>query len=713
MSLGFIFKRSSRSGLARRMAMAFGTAVVLFVVAVLAINVQTQRLLLAERETLNIDHLLSLTKEVSTPHLLANDTAALEVFFEELLARDDILSAFLVDASGLVVVGGSYDETPFLSTVDDPLIDQALETGVRQVRFNEDEATQEVAGPIFIGDQLIGVLRVSLCNKALQRDIQTVFITNLALGLLFFFIAMIVCHALARRLTEPLSRLTAIAQEVAAGDLDQTIDINADGEIGVLADGLNTMLETVRSSMLEIHRVAFEDKVTGVPNRSWLNNQLEHLALHNTQSDTGFAVMFLDLDNFKATNDTHGHHVGDLLLRGFSRRLARCMREQGLTLLDVTRDERHPADFAINEAALARLGGDEFTLLVPSDKADALATHIVSEMARPFRVEGCKLSNTTSIGIALFPTHATGREHLLKCADVAMYQAKRCGRNTHRYYDHATHTKMKERSALERDLEQAVEQNSFQMYLQPQFEVQSGKLDGAEALIRWEHPSKGFVAPDIFLPMAASIGLLPKIGQLMLAKAIDVAATVNRDREKRLAIAVNVAIEELNDDGFADMVKHWLDLYEADPKTLEIEVTEHTAMEESVLVERQVAELRAIGVRFAIDDFGMGYSNLGRLKALAFETLKIDRSLITGVGEDPASESLLHTILDMAKAIDADVVAEGIETAEQLAFLRKTNCGYYQGYYGGKPMPAESFTRWVALQDDPTSQNKPNLQLAS
>lgn len=713
MSFGYVFKSSSRDGLARRMAIAFGTAVALFVVAVLAINVQTQRLLLAERETLNIDHLLSLTKEVSTPHLLTDDTTALEVFFEELLSREDILSAFLVDASGLVVVGGSYDEIPFLSTIDDPLIDQARETGVRQVQFNEGEATQEVAGPIFVGDQLIGVLRVSLCNKALQQDIQTVFVTNLALGILFFFVAMIVCHALARRLTEPLSRLTAITQEVAAGDFDQAIDIRGDGEIGVLADGLNTMLETVRSSMLEIHRVAYEDKLTGVPNRSWLNNQLEHLALHNTQSEIGFAVMFLDLDNFKATNDTHGHHVGDLLLRGFSRRLARCMREEGLTLLDVTRDERHLADFSINEAVLARLGGDEFTLIVPSDKADALATHIVSEMARPFRVEGCHLSNTTSIGIALFPIHATSREHLLKCADVAMYQAKRCGRNTHRFYNHATHTKMKERSALERDLELAVEQDNFEMFLQPQFQVQSGKVAGAEALIRWEHPTKGQVAPDIFLPIAASMGLLPKIGQLMLAKAIEAAATINRDSEEHLAIAVNVAIEELNDDGFADMVKHWLDLYEANPKTLEIEVTEHTAMEESVLVERQVAELREIGVRFAIDDFGMGYSNLGRLKALAFETLKIDRSLITGVGEDPASESLVQTILDMAKAIDADVVAEGIETAEQLAFLRETDCGYYQGYYGSKPMPAESFTRWVAAQDDVTSQDKPNLQLAS
>lgn len=703
--------------MARRLAITFGTVIALFVVAVLAINVQTQRLLLAERETLNVDHLLNLTKEVSTPHLLTGDTAALEIFFEELLARDDILSALLVDADGLVVVAGSYEETPFLSTTDDPLIQNALETGIRQAALSEGDLSQEVAGPIIVGDQLIGVLRVSLCNKALRRDIQTVFVTNLALGILFFFVAMIMCGALARRLTEPLSRLTAVTQEVAAGDLDQTIDVRADGEIGVLADGLSTMLETVRSSMREVNRVAYEDKLTGVPNRSWLNHQLEHLARDHAESETGFALMFLDLDKFKAVNDTHGHHVGDLLLRAFSRRLARCMREEGLTIEGVG-----PSDHMIalnqNEGALARLGGDEFTLLVPVDKADALASRITAAMGKAFRLEGCHLTNSTSIGIALFPQHATSREHLLKCADVAMYQAKRSARNSHRYYDHSSHTKMMERSALERDLEAAVETDAFQMALQPQFIVQSGQVVGAEALVRWEHPNRGFVPPDVFLPVAASIGLLPRIGNLMMAKAIKAAAEINKGRERPLTVAVNVAIEELNDESFADTVKHLLDRYDAAPETLEIEITESTAMEKSALVERQVAELRALGLRFAIDDFGMGYSNLGRLKALAFETLKIDRSLVLGIGEDPASESLLYTIFDMAKAIQADVVVEGIETADQLAFLREAGCKYYQGYYGGKPMKADLFADWVAEHEAgragiETQDNAPKLEQAS
>jgi EAL domain-containing protein (putative c-di-GMP-specific phosphodiesterase class I) len=259
---------------------------------------------------------------------------------------------------------------------------------------------------------------------------------------------------------------------------------------------------------------------------------------------------------------------------------------------------------------------------------------------------------------------------------------------------------MIERSALERDLEHAVENDCFQMYLQPQFEVDGTQPVGAEALIRWEHPDRGTVPPNVFLPVAASIGLLPKIGNLMIAKAIKAASQLNQGPGKRLTISVNVTIEDLNESGFADSVKHLLDRYDVDPTTLEIEVTESTAMEEGALVQQQVDELRKLGVRFAIDDFGMGYSNLGRLKALAFETLKIDRSLITGIGEDPASESLLYTILDMAKAIHADVVAEGIETADQLAFLRNAGCRYYQGYYGGKPMQADDFIAWVDTRGD-------------
>jgi predicted signal transduction protein with EAL and GGDEF domain len=702
--------RASTLGLARRLTLVLSALIIVFVAVVIAINMQTQRVLLAERMAYSADHLIALAQEVSMPHLLENNPAGLEVFFEQVGNQFDVEVIYLVSPRRWYLAGGGDIEANFLSYIADPLIERAFATGHRQQVFESEVLS--IAAPLTVGGTVLGILRLDYNQKRLVDKMNAVLVNNLLAGFAFLLVGLLFSRWLASRLSSPLIQLTQAARSAADGNLDTEIAIKSKDEFAQLGAAFNAMMQNLKTSMYEIHRVAYEDKVTGAPNRSWLNNQLEHLTLHHAHSETSFAVMFLDLDNFKAINDTHGHHVGDLLLRSFSRRLARCMREKGLILLDVASDERHLADFDKNEAVLARLGGDEFTLIVPSKKADALATHIVSEMARSFKVDGCHITNTTSIGIALFPAHATSREHLLKCADVAMYQAKRGGRNTHRYYDHNTHTQMKERSALERDLEQAVEQDNFQMYLQPQFEVQTGKLDGAEALIRWEHPTKGPVEPNVFLPVAASIGLLPKIGQLMLAKAIEAAATINRRRDEPLIIAVNVSIEELNDDGFADMVKHWLDLHDAHPRTLEIEITENTAMEESAVVEHQVAQLRAIGVRFAIDDFGMGYSNLGRLKALAFETLKIDRSLVTGIGEDPASESLLYTILDMAKAIGADVVAEGIETAEQLLFLRNAGCGHYQGYFGGRPVPADTFARWVLSQGDGPA-SAPGMRSAS
>jgi EAL domain-containing protein (putative c-di-GMP-specific phosphodiesterase class I) len=256
-----------------------------------------------------------------------------------------------------------------------------------------------------------------------------------------------------------------------------------------------------------------------------------------------------------------------------------------------------------------------------------------------------------------------------------------------------------ERTALERDLETAISEQAFDMVLQVQRTVETGKLVGAEALIRWCHPERGMVPPSEFLPIAASNGMLPAIGRFMMDRAIQIAAQVNKGREDTLTIAVNIGIEELNEEGFAPSIIAILEKHGAVPSWLEIEITESTAMEESGLVDHQVAILSDIGVRFAIDDFGMGYSNLGRMRALAFQTLKLDRSLMIGLGEDPACEHLVATIMDMAQAIGADVVAEGIETIEQLDVLKRRGCGTYQGYLGGRPMPAEDF---VALVGDGT-----------
>lgn len=680
-------------GLSCRLTLAFSAMVIVFVGAVLAINVHSKRAEILDRMALNADHLVALASEVSLPHLLADDPTQLEVFFEQIEMREDVLFALVVDANGWVMAGGEARGISFLSQIDDPLLLDALEA--RERRSTQDQAALTIAAPITVGDQQIGAVMIAFCRKDFGPSVQTVWTNNLSLGFLFLAIGIIASRILARKLTHPLKDLTWAAQQVAHGDLDHKIPTQSSNEFQHLAVAFNSMVDNVRTAMVDIHRVAYEDKLTGVPNRSWINTQLEQLTLRYGRSGVSFAVMFLDLDKFKGVNDAYGHHIGDQLLRAFAKRLTRCLREEGLTVRGVEFDDKRSLRVDEGEALLGRLGGDEFTVIVPRADAENVARRIDAAMESVFRLEGRKLLVATSIGIALYPQHARSREHLLKCADVAMYEAKRNHTHGFAYYDHRAHAALSERSALERDLDTAIRNETFDMALQPQRRVGDDAIVAAEALIRWNHPVRGQVPPSDFLPVAASNGQLPQIGRIMLAKAIEAAALANKNRTDRLTIAVNVGVEELNQEGFAQMVLEMLERYGAEPTWLEIEITEGTAMEESIIVETQVAELSEAGVRFAIDDFGVGYSNLGRLRALAFQTLKIDRSLIIGLGEDPASENLVTTILDMAHAIGADVVAEGIETQDQLAFLQGAGCGFYQGYFGGKPMPAADFIAWA------------------
>lgn len=684
-------------GFARRLAVVFGALVAVFVALLLVINIQTQIEQVETRVELRADHLASLTTEISLPYVLENNPIRLEIIYEELARQGDIDSVSLFDDQGWLIVSAA-DDAGFLMQTQDSLVLRAQASGERQHLRSEKQL--QIAQPLNVGGRTIGVIRIDICSDAFNAAMQTVWVRNISGGLAIIFFGILGSFLIANCLTRPLNQLTQATKRATKGDLDHRLCLKTNDEMGELATSFNTMMDTLQNSLREIHRVAYEDKLTGIPNRSWLNTQLERLTRTQAGKHKPFAVLFLDLDNFKAANDTHGHHIGDLLLKAFATRLSSCLMQHDLSVMKVQGDDSRTVCIVENEAILGRLGGDEFTIILPHEKAQAVAQTIIDAMKRPFNLEGLKIVTSSSIGIALYPDHARSREHLLKCADVAMYQAKHAGRDRFAVYDHSSHERLTAQTQLEKDIAKAIETDEFELYLQPQLRVGSNDVAGAEGLIRWNHRDKGMITPDTFLPVATQAGLLPGIGALMTRKAIMAAAQINQGRQKPILIAVNVAIEELNQEGFADHIIAMLGRYGADPKTLEIEITEGTAMEENGLIERQVHQLRAIGVRFAIDDFGIGYSNLARLKALSFETLKVDRSLMAGIGDDLASQSLLNTILEMADAIGADVVAEGIETQTQLDFLQQTSCEFYQGYFCGKPMPADAFARWLKAHED-------------
>ena len=690
--------KASTFGLGRRLTVVFGLMITMLVAIMILVNVHVQHQLLSEQQDLRAGHLSTLASELSIPMLLSSRTADLEVIYEELLAQPDVDTVRLIDSQGWLLASGSPDD-PFLATITDPIVQRALET--RQTQTTRHLHDLHMATPIVIGDELYGVIQIDMNYDELATKFRHLAERNLIIGAVLVGLGALFSGLLASRLTQPLDQLTVATRKVASGDLTHKIDLRSNDEIQSLAESFNTMVENLQDSLRQVHKVAYEDKLTGIPNRTWLNHQLERLTLTHALDGDSFAVMFLDLDKFKNINDSHGHHIGDLLLKAFAKRLEDTMQSLDLTVLTVSGEELAAAKLGNDEAMLARLGGDEFTIVAPTHRTDELARSIIARMGEAFSLEGRSIQTSTSVGIALYPDHGVTREQLLKCADVAMYQAKGAGRNRHAVYDHTSHAQVQARAEMEKDLLRALEYDQFELYLQPQFLVEDNSVIGAEALIRWQHPEQGLLSPGNFLPIAASAGLLPRIGQFMLSRAIQAAEQVNRDREKPLTIAVNVAIEELAMDGFADNVASLLYQYGAQASDLEIEVTEGTAMDEGTVVEQQVAKLRALGVHLAIDDFGMGYSNLGRLKALAFNTLKIDRSLILGIGEDDASENLLLSILEMAEAIGTDVVAEGIETDAQRTYLKGTNCKYYQGFLGGRPMPVKTFEAWLKTVDAP------------
>ncbi|NDR59102.1 putative bifunctional diguanylate cyclase/phosphodiesterase [Aliiruegeria sabulilitoris] len=686
--------RMATSGLGRRLSYVFGALITAIVAAVILINVQTQLQLVRERLELRLLHLLEIATEVSLPYLIEGRAAELDIIFEELRNQPDLIDIFIIDQDGIMVVESEeQDDIDFLKPANDPLAERAAETSEIQ-RLDLPEI-RKVAKPLMIGNVNYGTLRLDFDPRGVRSEIAKVWSRNALGGVLFVLVGLFTSNIVAIRLVGPLNRLTHATERAANGDLDQSICVRTNDEIERLASSFNTMLVALRRSIQEIHEVAYRDKLTGVPNRAWLGQQLEQIAIEASAKEERFSVLFLDLDDFKSVNDNHGHHVGDQLLVLFAHRLRCCVSEIGLSALNVGSD-RNAAKYRFDgDAVVARLGGDEFTIIVPSILCRELVERIIEAMQSEFVLEDLGLRATTSIGVANFPEHAPNSELLLKHADVAMYQAKRAGRNTFAFYDGDQHKLTIERLELAAEIRGAVEQDQFIIFLQPQFLVATGQVSGAEALVRWNHPTRGILCPDMFLPVAAGAGLLPEIGRLVVRKTLKAAFEILPCVSVPLTFAVNLSVDELADEAFVEELLWQIDGANLPRGTIEIEITENTAMTDGAAIERQLERLRLVGTRLAIDDFGVGYSNLGRLKGLAFDTLKLDRSLLQDVGEDEEAENLMATILAMAQVMKADVVAEGIETRTQLSVLEKYHCRHYQGYLGARPMPVDRFEKWL------------------
>lgn len=453
------------------------------------------------------------------------------------------------------------------------------------------------------------------------------------------------------------------------------------GDDGNVSNYVATLTDITvsKAAVDEIKNLAFYDPLTHLPNRRLLLDRLQQAVASSARNSRAGSLLFIDLDNFKNLNDTLGHVMGDLLLKQVAERLTGCVREGD---------------------TVARLGGDEFVVMLEdlsaapveaAEQTELVGEKILTTLNLPYQLAAHQYRSTPSIGAALFAGHEQSIDELMKQADIAMYQSKRAGRNTLRFFDPQMQESINARLDIEGELHKAIEAQQFHLYYQIQVNSENRAV-GAESLIRWLHPERGFVPPAQFIPLAEETGLILPIGQWVLETACaQLSAWQAEVRTCELALSVNVSAKQFRQTGFVEQVEEAVRRYGIKPMLLKLELTESMLLDniEDIIVKMNA--LKKIGVQFSLDDFGTGYSSLQYLKRLPIKQLKIDQSFVRDLAVDSSDKAIVRTIIAMAHSLNLEVIAEGVETAEQRQFLLDEGCMNFQGYLFGKPLPIEQF----------------------
>jgi len=421
----------------------------------------------------------------------------------------------------------------------------------------------------------------------------------------------------------------------------------------------------------QIEYLAHYDTVTGLPNRYSLDERLAQALKHAHRSKSKLAVIFIDLDHFKHINDSMGHLAGDNVLKEISNRLKVATRRDA----DV----------------IARLGGDEFVIILTelenSTVAALIATTIISSVSQPFIIDGLELHTSASLGISVFPDDADNKQDLMKNADLAMYHSKELGRNQFQFFNESLDKNIKEIIGLDTALRSAIKQRELEVYYQPKVSSDTEEIVGFEALLRWIHPTKGFIPPDKFIPIAESTGQINEIGAWVLEQ-VCLQLSEWSIHNHNIHIAINVSVQQLQSATFINEVTEIFQRHDISLGQIQVEITESVAMENPENTIRQLHSLHDLGIKIAIDDFGTGYSSLAYLKRLPLHFLKLDREFVRDIETDPNDRSICDATISLSHSLGMKVIAEGVETEMQKQYLSGKGCDYFQGYYFGKPMPA-------------------------
>lgn len=526
-------------------------------------------------------------------------------------------------------------------------------------------------------------------------------------SLIFASIALLVSAGIAMMIYQtfalPLSSLQRGAREIGGGNLAYRLNSKRKDEFGLLAQTFDDMaenLQNVTASRDELNReiserkkaknalreervvnqqrlqfLAHHDDLTQLPNRWLFGDRLQQAIAKGRRTKKQVVVMLLDLDRFKNINDSLGHAIGDYVLKEVAKRLRTCLRETD---------------------TLARLGGDEF-LIVLEDVDDiapivSVANKIIDSLARPMNVDGHELTATTSIGMSIFPADAVDEEGLVKCADVAMYEAKKQGRNAYRFFTPDMNEQAHDRLSLETQLRKALDLDQFFLAYQPQFDMRTGQIKGVEALLRWQHPERGLVSPAEFIPLAEETGLIVPIGEWVLRTACRQNRQWQDLGHSPLRMAVNISARQFRHQGFVDLVTDIMAETGIDPQWLELEITESIVMADVNEAIMTLTDLKVRGLHLAIDDFGTGYSSLSYLKQFPIDKLKIDRSFVNDITRNSNDAAIATSVIALATSMEMEVIAEGVETTDQKEILIERGCCQGQGYLFSRPIAASELT---------------------
>ena len=547
----------------------------------------------------------------------------------------------------------------------------------------------ELESPVQYEQQTVARLRLAFDGAESRRAMSERRAMTLSLvSVQVLFGVLVLTAVLSRRLLRPIDTLKLQAGRLAARETASPEAWPHNDELGELGRHLNTVHTQIRELVdqlegknRQLHQMAMHDHLTGLPNRTLLRELFNREAARARRVQQRLALLFIDLDHFKSVNDRHGHAAGDELLVSIAARIRTALRGSDL---------------------VCRASGDEFLALLPLGELDenpqAVADRLVQALQVEFKLRAADepVRIGASIGVALFPQDGSDFEALVRAADVAMYRSKELGRGRSSLFQPEMDERLRERLDLERELAHGIVNGELRLHYQPVVDARSGRIVGCEALVRWMHPRRGLVAPQVFIGIAESTGLVRPLGRWVLEEAGAAMARWQEAALPPLQVAVNVSALQLRDDGFVAEVGRTVQAHGLRPGALTLELTESTLLDDSDAVMRAVAGLRGCGVQLAVDDFGTGYSSLAALKLLRPDRLKIDRSFVRDLPRSADDAALVQAMFGIARALDIEVVAEGVETAEQRDWLLAQGGVLQQGWLWSKAVPDDSFTALLA-----------------